>query len=155
MTHNSILVIGIGNELRGDDNAGRIVANQIEKLNLPDVSVLSVVQLTPEMAENLSKVSHAIFIDASHFDKDHRLRVRQISASTEPQTSTHSSSPEELLGLTARLYQTAPISWAIDIPAESFELTTSISETAQRGILLAEGAVMGIVHSLGCDHDHA
>lgn len=42
MTHdttNSVLIIGVGNTLRGDDGVGRFIAREIEKRRLPDVEV--------------------------------------------------------------------------------------------------------------------
>lgn len=37
---NSFLVIGVGNEMRGDDAAGLLVARQLNLLDLPEVSVI-------------------------------------------------------------------------------------------------------------------
>lgn len=42
-----ILMIGYGNDLRSDNGADRWVSNQIEAMDLPNVEVLSIMQLTP------------------------------------------------------------------------------------------------------------
>ncbi|PPT05423.1 NADH-reducing hydrogenase maturation factor [Geitlerinema sp. FC II] len=59
-----MLVIGYGNSLRGDDGIGRAIAEQVASWNLPHVRSLSLHQLTPELAEELSRVDRAVFIDA-------------------------------------------------------------------------------------------
>jgi len=45
-----ILLIGYGNELRGDDAIGPLVARALAELRLPGTQVLALTQLTPELA---------------------------------------------------------------------------------------------------------
>lgn len=52
----SFLVISYGNQLRSDDGIGQQVSDEVERWNLPQVQVKSLHQLTPELADNLSKV---------------------------------------------------------------------------------------------------
>ena len=59
------LVIGYGNDLRSDDGAGRVVADRLDALALPDVTVRSVIQLTPELALEIAKFDTVVFVDAS------------------------------------------------------------------------------------------
>jgi Ni,Fe-hydrogenase maturation factor len=49
----AILVIGYGNELRGDDAIGQWVARAV-----------AAHQLTPELAEDLAHTDYAVFVDA-------------------------------------------------------------------------------------------
>jgi hydrogenase maturation protease len=97
-----ILVIGVGSDLRSDDAAGRRVADGILALELPDVAVLSVHQLTPELAAELADRRLVIVADAS-VDVT-AVRVRPIDAlATTGATSHHLGVPAlvamaELLG---------------------------------------------------------
>src|ERR1043165_3956952 len=59
-----LLVIGYGNELRGDDAAGPEVARSIAELQLPGVEVLVRPILTPELADNVAQAATVIFVDA-------------------------------------------------------------------------------------------
>lgn len=59
------LVIGYGNELRGDDGVGPKVAEAVEAWKLAGVSVLALRQLTPELAADLAVVRRVIFVDAA------------------------------------------------------------------------------------------
>ena len=62
----TVLIIGYGNPLRGDDGVGWRVAEAVAAA-LPDgaAEVLTVHQLTPELAELMSRADRVIFIDAA------------------------------------------------------------------------------------------
>jgi hydrogenase maturation protease len=60
----SILVIGYGNSLRSDDEAGCRVADLVASWELPYVRSLTVHQLTPELAEPIAQSELTIFVDA-------------------------------------------------------------------------------------------
>ena len=59
-----ILVIGYGNELRGDDGIGPRVAEAVAARNHPGVRVRIVCQLVPELAAELAEARTVIFVDA-------------------------------------------------------------------------------------------
>lgn len=79
-----VLVVGCGNDLRSDDGAGRVVAHRVQLLveerGLTDVGVRSVVQLVPELALDIGRAHHVVFVDAS-IDVD-RLTVTPLQPST-------------------------------------------------------------------------
>jgi Ni,Fe-hydrogenase maturation factor len=60
----SALVIGYGNDLRGDDAAGPRVAELIGARELPGVRAIASRQLTPDLAEQLARADLAVFVDA-------------------------------------------------------------------------------------------
>lgn len=66
-----VLIIGYGNDLRGDDGVGQEVARALFSagtglaLQVP-ARVIWSVQLLPEMALDLSKSSFAVFVDAAY-----------------------------------------------------------------------------------------
>ena len=60
----SVLLIGYGNELRGDDAIGRMAVERLHPL-LPDSELASCHQLTPELAHSLAGCAVAIFVDAT------------------------------------------------------------------------------------------
>jgi len=57
-------VVGVGNELRGEDGAGPHVALAIQQSRLRGVRVLITQQLAPELAESVSQAEEVIFVDA-------------------------------------------------------------------------------------------
>ena len=60
------LIIGYGNPLRGDDGVGWEVASRLAA-TIPEEAahIMTVHQLTPELAESVSEAELVIFIDAS------------------------------------------------------------------------------------------
>jgi hydrogenase maturation protease len=131
--NNMILIVGYGNQIRGDDGIGQAVITELEQLNLMNVRSLSLHQLTPEVAAEMAEVDTVIFVDASLEGKTVNI------TSLEPLPSDlfnwgHSLNPRSLLSLTQFLYQKQPQSWLIAIPGENFELSESLSQKAQQGI---------------------
>jgi hydrogenase maturation protease len=133
MNHPSVLVIGYGNSIRGDDGLGPMVATQVEAWNLPQVKSLCLHQLTPEIAAELAIVKFAIFVDASIQTKFLELLPVKLIEKTEIKWG-HYLTPESLLGLTQQLYQTVPEAYLISVPGVNFELCDSLSQVAQEGV---------------------
>ena len=60
------LVLACGNTLRGDDGVGWAIAALLEDdPALEDVEVVASHQLTPEMAEPISRTETVVFVDCS------------------------------------------------------------------------------------------
>lgn len=130
----NILIIGYGNSLRGDDSVGQVVASSVEQWYLPNVKVLSLHQLAPELADDLAQAETIYFIDASSDVTLEHPRVKEIQSNHASVNVSHFSSPENLLALTRQLYGCEPRVYLIEIPAESFELSEGLSAKAQKGV---------------------
>lgn len=130
------LVIGYGNDLRGDDGAGRAAADALAALHLPGVTVLSVHQLTPELAPLLADAGMVVFLDASA-GTDGTVSLTRLTPGVTGELPGHFAAPEFLLLLTHEVYGRAPRSWLITIPAEHFTLGAPFSARARAGIATA------------------
>ncbi|MFZ1977580.1 MAG: hydrogenase maturation protease [Bacteroidota bacterium] len=132
---NSTLVIGYGNTLRGDDAAGVRAAEFIAR-RAAGVECLCIHQLTPELAENLSRADTVVFLDAHAGITE--LTVRTLAAEAVPRMHTHIVSPEILLALCSDLYGRVPCrAFAIGIPAMQFDFTEELSPETQQAVLTA------------------
>ncbi len=143
-----MLIIGYGNTLRGDDGAGQIVARKIAEQNYPNVQCLAVHQLTPELAEDISKASQVIFVDAviCSGSGTEKITVKPIKKPILAQISTgHVGYPRSLLSLTQALYSNVPVAWSILIPAVNFEFGETISPLTQIGIKDAIAAIENLI----------
>jgi hydrogenase maturation protease len=130
------LVIGYGNTLRSDDGAG-VRAAELIRQAIPDVEVVVVPQLMPELAEDISRHRHVVFLDASAQTDMQSLRVVPVDAAT-PSTApvTHAASPEQLLQLSKSVYGSVPDrAVLVSIPAVSFELGESLSPLTARRVV--------------------
>jgi hydrogenase maturation protease len=129
----SVLIIGYGNTLRGDDAAGVRAAELIAQQH-PEFECLSLHQLVPELAERIAECETVIFIDAQH---DIAEPVARLIPSNDEidQPRTHFISPESLLALSRRLYQRAPLkAYSIGIPATDFEFSEQLSPSTSRAV---------------------
>jgi hydrogenase maturation protease len=144
------LIIGYGNDLRGDDAAGRVAADTIAALHLPDVTVLSVHQLTPELAPILAQAHEAVFLDAD-VSGCQVVRVTHVLPRTDGQYAGHVATPRALLALARAVYGRSPDSWLISIPAIDFTLGAPLSPQAHDGVVQA----VNIVHHLLASADRS
>lgn len=127
------LVIGYGNDLRGDDRAGRVIASLIEEAHLPGVQVLSQSQLTPEIALEVAKVDLVVFVDASVDTAE--LRVSPVEAGVAgSQAMSHHADPVTLLRLAGDLGRVPGAAYIVSIPASNLELGFDLSPATSRAI---------------------
>ncbi|HEY9832991.1 MAG TPA: hydrogenase maturation protease [Stenomitos sp.] len=129
-----VLVIGYGNTLRSDDGVGQAVVERVKAWNLPNVQVLTVHQLTPELAEPLSNADLAIFVDAYPADFEQEVQVCPLEPASSGWTMGHTSAPKGLLAIAQALYNYYPQAWLVAIPAQNFELGYSLSLLAEQGM---------------------
>jgi hydrogenase maturation protease len=92
----SVLVIGYGNPGRLDDGLGPLFADELEKMNLPDVAVDSNYQLAVEDADSIAKRDVVIFVDADVSGRE-PFWFGKVTPRQENSFSSHSISPEAVL----------------------------------------------------------
>ena len=130
-----ILILGYGNPLRSDDGLGWQIAVQLFRANQSaDVEVLPCHQLTPELAETISKVSVVVFIDCSKQGVAGEFRCEQIRWQTGPISFTHDLSPAALLDLASQLYGACPRAFLLTICGECFATGETLSPAVSRQI---------------------
>jgi hydrogenase maturation protease len=131
-----LLIIGYGNPLRGDDAVGYLAAERLrELLTGPDIEILAVHQLTPELADPISRAERVIFIDAAVTGEPGVILERPITPAPDPSGFTHHSTPSALLAASATLFGSSPEATLYSIPGESFEfgegLTPRVAESLE------------------------
>jgi len=134
----SFVVIGYGNDLRGDDAVGPRVALSVARWRRPGVMAIAAHQLTPELATRLVPATFAIFVDASRAeDASPSFYSRRIEPSSGALMRGHTADPQALLALTQLAYGRCPQAWWITIPAQCFDFGAELSPTARRGAAAA------------------
>jgi hydrogenase maturation protease len=134
----STLVIGYGNDLRGDDAAGQRVAQEVAAWSLPSVRVLAMHQLAPELAEDLAHAHNAIFVDAYRADAgEANVYVRPIAPCRSCELLGHSGDPAALLALAQAIYGRCPRAYLIAVPAVSCEYGADLSDVTKAGVTRA------------------
>ncbi|MBP0017270.1 MAG: hydrogenase maturation protease [Cyanobacteria bacterium SBLK] len=133
------LAIGYGNPLRSDDGAGQKVAELVANWHRKDVRSLPLHQLTPELADEISRADIAIFIDATPVTSatPARVQVQLLEPLAIASSLGHNSTPQYLLSLAKELYHAAPKAYWILIPAVNFEFGEKFSPITEQGIKIA------------------
>lgn len=136
------LVFGIGNPSRGDDAIGPLLIERLALAQsagrLPGVDLLTDFQLQPEHALDLRGRQWLVVVDAS-LTGDAPFVARRLSPHCEHAYSTHSTSAEELLAITAQLYGRAPDAWLLAVRGFAFGLGNDPSVEARANLNAAAG----------------
>lgn len=130
-----LLIIGIGNPLRGDDAAGVRAAEMLSThVHDRQMRVITTHQLLPEHAEEIAKARRVLFLDASVDVASGRLKCHRITAAAGEQPLSHHVTPEALLLLAQKLYDASPDCWLIEIGGQSFDPRARLSRIMQHPI---------------------
>jgi hydrogenase maturation protease len=123
------LIIGYGNPLRGDDGLGWHAAERLAAV-LPETEaeIMTCRQLTPELAEPISRADLVIFIDAEQTGPAGKLSCRRITPGTSPSGAlSHHLTPAMLLAWARGLYGTCPEAIVFSVSGQSFDCEEGLS----------------------------
>lgn len=130
-----LLIIGYGNRLRGDDGAGPAIAGRLrERIPDPEIEILSLHQLTPELMDPISRADRVIFIDAAAGANPGEIAERPLHPDPGSSPFTHFATPEALLAGAQSLFGSAPPAILITITGECFDLREGLSASVQQAL---------------------
>ena len=130
-----VLILGYGNPFRSDDGLGWQVAVQLLRTTpAPEVEILPCLQLTPELAEPISRAECVLFIDSPREGVPGAFRCREVEPCAGPASLTHELSPQVLLGIARDLYSAFPEAYLLSISGESFEAGEALSVAVEARI---------------------
>lgn len=138
MAVSSTLVIGFGNTIRTDDNAGIWIAEQLAALHLSGVVVETRHQLSLDLLEEFHQFSRLLFIDAATEGEPFLFKkVGQPAVAVPP--SAHHLTPADLVGMYSQLYGKEVDAFFCTIRGENFafgtELTPDTRARAEMAVL--------------------
>jgi len=133
----TILIIAYGNPLRCDDGIAWRAADALaNKFPQPEVEIVRLHQLAPELADAVRNRQLVLFIDAACVDDAENggpgeIRVREVSSPKiqghPPGQFSHVYSPAKVLDLARELYDATPKAFVITIAGENFGHGDSLS----------------------------
>jgi hydrogenase maturation protease len=146
VTAAGVLIVGYGNPLRSDDGIGWHAARLLAADRLVGARVLACHQLTPELAEDVSRASLVVLVDAAAEGEPGSISVRRIgSPPPTPIIWSHHLVPETLAGLAVALYGTVPPIVLVSVAAESFAEGDGLSSALRQALPEVVEVVAGIV----------
>ena len=142
------LVIGIGNEYRGDDGVGRVLARRLVSAELPNVEIVESSGESLSLMELWSDASRVILIDAIQSGSTPGT-IQRFDAGAKPlptefvqQCSTHALSLAEAVELARSLGQLPPEVVIYGIEGLSFKhgnnLTPTVADAAEAAFELIQ-----------------
>lgn len=145
---NSVLVAGLGNELRGDDAAGLLTARALRTLRPTDVDVEEYGGDAAALAEAISRHAHVIVVDAvaSSAPAGSVTPLSPFEVSARSGSSTHGLGIREALEL-ARALGAQPTVHVFGIAGRRFGLGDPPSAEVVRG---ATELALAIKEGLEC-----
>lgn len=127
-----ILVIGCGSTLRCDDGIGpRLAQELLDSTSFQGVECIITQQLTPELADPISRADCVLFIDADQIQPPGEITIHRIDPTATPNAMNHDLDPEKMLGWSARLYGRAPESYLCRIGGACFDLHDGLSDVLE------------------------
>jgi hydrogenase maturation protease len=147
-TVDRVLVIAYGNPLRCDDGVAWQAAAEIRRKLVPLVEVICVHQLTPELAEQISRSGTAIFLDATGTGDPGKVACQPVSPDGTPTRFSHHLAPAQLLALCEQLYGAKPRGFLISISGECFDHGDRLSPAAINALPQSVAAVNEVVWRL-------
>jgi hydrogenase maturation protease len=134
------LIIGYGNDLRGDDGAGPCFVKQLRR-RVPDSPAQFVCnhQLLPEMVAELiqPQIDRVLFVDARRQQPQPFLIAPLTTKIPEPRSITHRHGPEWLLSMAKNLYGQPRRGWLLTLAGVNFDHGEQLSTVTRKAIDLA------------------
>lgn len=150
----SIVVIGYGNPLRGDDAIGWKAAEALRDVYEDDtaVEVFASHQLNPEMAESVAEAGMVIFIDAvADRLAAGKVACESVHPADHSSAFSHQLDPPTLLASAIDLYGSCPRAAVIGVGIQSCDLGHHLSREVKAALprVVAEVKQMIELHRSG------
>ena len=137
-----ILLLGYGNPDREDDGvAWHILRALAVKMGLPapdsyeddfpedaQIDFAFHLQLTPEMAEDISQYAYVCFVDAHRGNIFEEVRLIEVESDFQKSPFTHHLTAQSLLSICETLYNTKPDATLLSVRGYQFLFSRSLSE---------------------------
>ena len=128
-------MIAYGNPLRGDDGIGPRVADRLEALERSGhVEMVVRHQLTPELADPISRAERVIFVDACVGQTAGAIIISPVQPASPASALTHQTTPESLLASAAELYGAAPPAVVVTVCGGNFEFGEQLSPEVEAAL---------------------
>ncbi|MBI5543320.1 MAG: hydrogenase maturation protease [Deltaproteobacteria bacterium] len=142
-----VLLLGIGNPGRRDDGLGPALAEQVEKLDIPGVTVDADYQLTIEDSAAAAEHDVLVIADAAAAGPE-PYSFQPLEPTEHLEFSSHSVEPGGVLGLAQSVFGKKPEAWVLGIRGYEFgELAEGLSDQARANLQSALAFIEGWLRS--------
>ena len=132
------LLIGFGNQGRGDDGLGPVFAERIEKLAPDGLEIDIDYQLTVDHAPMVAEADFVVFADAQ-IGAEGAYSFTEVKGEGAGDMTSHELSPEAVLTLARTLYGKEPPAYVLGISGWDYgEVKEGLSQEAEAHLDAAE-----------------
>jgi hydrogenase maturation protease len=146
------LVICYGNPLRSDDGVAWHIADRLgDHPRFASVDLLRCHQLTPELAEDVSRAGCVVLVDARAGGTPGTVDSVVVATPASIATGSvrsHSLTPEGLAGLSLALFGRVPPMRVVSVSAGSLAVGECLSAPVQSAVLVASEAIVRAIQDL-------
>ena len=139
-------MIAWGNPLREDDGVAWHVLEALRGLPprpwLPAMRLRHAHQLTPEMADCVSRAAGVVFVDARRDGRPGEVRCEAVAPAAGSNPLAHSVSPQALLLYAETLFGRAPEAVVVSVAGERFGMGEGLSPVVRRAVPRAIRAIL-------------
>jgi len=126
----SILVVGYGNPGRQDDGIGPEIVQELERLQLPGLTLDADYQLSIEHAADLAQADRVVFVDAS-ISGPEPFELKRLEPLLSMEFTSHTLSPESVLAICRDTYRYEPEAFLVAVRGYSFEFGEGLTDGAR------------------------
>ncbi|MBK6620484.1 MAG: hydrogenase maturation protease [Saprospirales bacterium] len=128
---NKMVILGIGNDSRGDDGLGWAFLDALEKDPLPDTQTIYRYQLQPEDVAEIAGAERVVFVDATKEYLENGFHWEPGKPERQPMVHSHWLPPSAVLGFCLEVYDRYPEAWVLSISGSQWELGQGLSPEAR------------------------
>lgn len=153
------LIIGYGNRDREDDGAGWHMLSQIARQRgldseLPgesaetadgNLKLIYLLQLLPELAEDLAGYDQVFFLDAHNSDQLAEVVIEALTPSKDHSAFTHHLSAQELLSITQTIGVKLPEAWSVSVRGHAFRFSPELTPETATSVEIAVQKVLELL----------
>jgi hydrogenase maturation protease len=131
----TILILAYGNPLRSDDGVAWRAAEELARTLPPaQAEIRCLHQLTPELADQASRSTTVIFLDARCAGEAGAISCIPVNAQFDEPPFSHHVTPQSLITLCGRLYAATPRAFVVSLSGQSFDFGESLSPAAEAAL---------------------
>jgi hydrogenase maturation protease len=142
-----ILIIGYGNPLRCDDGIAWHAARCLRE-KLPFTSIVSVHQLTPELAAMVAEADGVLFLDAAQCGEPGEISCARVDPEPDGRQSSHWLTPAQVMALCSQLYGVTPRALTVSVAGACFDHGDTLSAPLRSALPSLIHRVEGLIDQL-------
>ncbi len=143
-----VLVIAYGNPMRCDDGLAWHAAAALEqKCSGSPIEIVRVHQLTPELAETVSRYDGVIFVDAASGGNapPGAIHCAEIDPPQDTPHFSHALSPNAVLALAHALFGASPRTFSVTLRGQRFDHGESLSPAVAAALPEMVSQIHGLI----------